>query len=275
MALLKEVTTLVVNGTGSNHAGDYILIYGVSLNVASNPSFSEKNYYIWWDTGSSSDPSISGATAIKVDIGASDATTLVASKTATAVTAVSDFVSTSNGTGITITNTYVGNVTPSNIGTSNAISLTNTTAGTGSFISNLNYPENNAMYFIEGDKLAILSKVNSSGNRNTTARKSLKSIQEDLVEGLMIQYYAEPNSVTAITDSLDIDNALELSVVDYVKKCLYMDKAGKSADPNVMQTSMAMANKHERNFKDAIQRYGVRKRDKTGGSRVVKVPNLI
>ena len=63
--------------------------------------------------------------------------------------------------------------------------------------------------------------------------------------------------------------------MDYVKKCLYMDKAGKTADPNVMQASMAMATKHERNFKEAIQRYGVRKKDKTGGSRVVKVPNLV
>ena len=54
-----------------------------------------------------------------------------------------------------------------------------------------------------------------------------------------------------------------------------MDKAGTSSDAGVAQASMAMANKHERNFKEAVQRYGVRKKDKTGGSRVVKVPNLV
>ena len=129
--------------------------------------------------------------------------------------------------------------------------------------SNIKYPENDAMYFIEGDALALVTKVDSSGSGRTTARKQFKAIEESVTNGILLHYYAEPNSVTAITDSLDIDNALELSVVDYVKKCLYMDKAGKTADPNVMQASMAMATKHERNFKEAIQRYGVRKKDKT------------
>ena len=64
-------------------------------------------------------------------------------------------------------------------------------------------------------------------------------------------------------------------MVDYVKKCLYMDRAGTSQDPNISQLSMSMGMNHERKFKEAIQRYGVRKKDKTGGSRVVKVPNLV
>jgi hypothetical protein len=38
---------------------------------------------------------------------------------------------------------------------------------------------------------------------------------------------------------------------------------------------MAMSSMHEKRFKEAVQRYGVRKKDKTGGSRVVKVPNLV
>ena len=141
--------------------------------------------------------------------------------------------------------------------------------------SNIKYPENQAMYFIEGDKLALITKVDSSGNGRTSSRKQWKAISEAVTDGILIHYYAEPNSVSAVTDNLDIDNALELSVVDYVKKCLYMDNAGTSSDAGVAQASMAMANKHERNFKEAVQRYGVRKKDKTGGSRVVKVPNLV
>ena len=141
--------------------------------------------------------------------------------------------------------------------------------------SNIKYPENQAMYFIEGDKLGLITKVDSSGDNRTSARKKWKAIAEAVTVGVLIHYYAEPNSVSAITDSLDIDNALELSVVDYVKKCLYMDKAGISVDANAIQSSMAMSSMHEKRFKEAVQRYGVRKKDKTGGSRVVKVPNLV
>ena len=38
---------------------------------------------------------------------------------------------------------------------------------------------------------------------------------------------------------------------------------------------MAMATQHERNFKDTIKRHSVRRKDKVGGSRVIKVPNLV
>ena len=141
--------------------------------------------------------------------------------------------------------------------------------------SNIKYPENQAMYFIEGDKLALVTKVDSSGSNRTSSRKQWKAISEAVTDGILIHYYAEPNSVSAITDSLDIDNTLELAVVDYVKKCLYMDKAGTAPDPNTAQISMSMGMNHERKFKEAIQRYGVSKKDKTGGSRVVKVPNLV
>ena len=141
--------------------------------------------------------------------------------------------------------------------------------------SSIKYPENQAMYFIEGDKLGLITKVDSSGSNRTSDRKKWKAISEAVTDGILIHYYAEPNSVSAITDSLDIDNALELAVVDYVKKCLYMDKAGISVDANAIQSSMAMSSMHEKRFKEAVQRYGVRKKDKTGGSRVVKVPNLV
>ena len=141
--------------------------------------------------------------------------------------------------------------------------------------SSIKYPENQAMYFIEGDKLGLITKVDSSGANRTSARKQWKAISEAVTDGILIHYYAEPNSVSAITDSLDIDNTLELAVVYYVKKCLYMDRAGTSQDPNISQLSMSMGMNHEKKFKEAIQRYGVRKKDKTGGSRVVKVPNLV
>ena len=53
-----------------------------------------------------------------------------------------------------------------------------------------------------------------------------------------------------------------------------MDKAG-AGDINSMQGAIAMANQHEKKFKETVQKYGIRNKDKTGGSRIVKVPNLI
>ena len=141
--------------------------------------------------------------------------------------------------------------------------------------SSKNHPEETVAYFIVGDKLAIVTTDGGDASTVHNRKGDFKAIDESVTNGILIHYYAEPNSVSAVTDNLDIDNALELSVVDYVKKCLYMDKAGTSSDAGVAQASMAMANKHERNFKEAVQRYGVRKKDKTGGSRVVKVPNLV
>lgn len=140
--------------------------------------------------------------------------------------------------------------------------------------SNIKYPENSARWFIEGDKICLVTNVDSSGNINNSGRKRFKAIQEAVTNGLLIHYYAEPDSVTSVTGSLEIDNTMHLAIVDYVKKCLYMDKAGVSIDGNVSAMSAQMARMHEKNFNDAIIRYGMKKRDKTGGSRVLKSISL-
>ena len=141
--------------------------------------------------------------------------------------------------------------------------------------SNIKFPKNQAMYFIEGDKLALVTNVDSNGNQRTTSRKQLKAISETVTDGILIHYYAAPNPIDRTSATLGIDNNLESAVVDYVKKCLYMDRAGASTEASLSQASMAMANKHERNFKEALKRHGVRKKDKTGGSRVLRVTNLV
>ena len=141
--------------------------------------------------------------------------------------------------------------------------------------SNIKYPENQAMYFIDGDKLALITKVDSSGGARTTARKQWKAISESVTDGILLHYYSEPNSVLSINDSIDIDNTMHLAVVDYVKKCLYMDEAGSSMDMQMSGKAMQLSMAHESKFKEAIKRYLVRKKDKTGGTRIVKVPNLV
>ena len=88
--------------------------------------------------------------------------------------------------------------------------------------SNIKYPDNQAMYFLHGDSLGLVTKVDSSGNGRTSSRKQWKAISESITGGILIHYYAEPNSVLNSSGTLDIDNALEGSVVDYVKNvCIW------------------------------------------------------
>jgi len=141
--------------------------------------------------------------------------------------------------------------------------------------SSIKYPEDNAKWFIEGDKICLLTNVDSDGDTRTTVRKQWKAISEAVSDGLLIHYYGEPDGVISINDELDLDNSMHLAVVDYVKKCLYMDKAGNSNEPNLMANQMQLSKAHELKFNEAIKRYGMKKRDKTGGSRVLKSVSLM
>ena len=128
--------------------------------------------------------------------------------------------------------------------------------------SNINYPDSSARYFIEGDKLALITNVDSSGSTRTVARKEWKAI------------YGDPNKVRTINDEIDLDNSLHKSIVDYVKKCLYMDKAGSVLEPGIVQTAMQMSTMHEKNFNDSVKRFGMKKRNKTGGTRAIVPSNF-
>ena len=141
--------------------------------------------------------------------------------------------------------------------------------------SSIKYPEDNARWFIEGDKFCLITNVDSDGDTRSVSRKQWKAISEAVTDGLLLHYYAEPNNVISINDELDLDNTMHLALVDYVKKCLYMDKSGTSVDGNVAAAAMQMSRMHEKNFNDAVARYGMKKRDKTGGSRVLKSVSLL
>ncbi len=135
--------------------------------------------------------------------------------------------------------------------------------------SSIKYPENVARWFIEGDKICLITSVNSDGEGRTSSRKKFQAISESITDGLLVHYYGEPNSVSAVTDSLDIDNTMHSAVVDYVKKCLYMDRASQAQDPNVSAASIQLSNMHQKNFDEAIRRFGSKKRDKIGGTRSI------
>ena len=139
--------------------------------------------------------------------------------------------------------------------------------------SNLKYPEDQVLYFFRADQLGLITTY-SSTSETRTSRKAYQAIDHAVTNGLLIHYYGSPKRVTDITDTPDVDNLLHSCIVDYVKKCLYMDRAGRSPDPGAAQASLALASNHEKRFNDAIKKYGIRKREKTGGTRAVVPANF-
>ena len=134
---------------------------------------------------------------------------------------------------------------------------------------NIKYPEDHAMWFIEGDKLALVTDVTSNGDTNTSSRKKYKAIQEAVTDGIALSYNAEPNKVSAITETPDVDNSMHNALIEYVKRCLYMDRAGTAPDPNQSAVSMQMSRMHNEKWIEATRKFGRRKRDKVGGTRAV------
>ena len=107
--------------------------------------------------------------------------------------------------------------------------------------SNYNNPEDFIAWFITGDHLAI---VTTKGSDTDTVHHKIgdyKPIDEAVTNGVLIHYSGEPNAVTAITDTPDIDNSMHSSLIDYVKFRLYQDKAGISIDGNTSAVAMSMA----------------------------------
>ena len=134
--------------------------------------------------------------------------------------------------------------------------------------SNIKYPEDKVLYFIRGDHLGLITTF-SSTNESRTDRKAYQAFDHSVTNGMLLHYYGNPSKVTAITQTPDIDNLFHSAIVDYVKKCLYMDRAGKTSDGNRAQMAMNLMIRHERKFDMAIKKYGTKKRSKTGGTRAV------
>ena len=139
--------------------------------------------------------------------------------------------------------------------------------------SNLKYPEDQVLYFIRADQLGLITTY-SSTSETRTSRKAYQAIDHAVTNGLLIHYYGEPNKVRTINDDIDLDNSLHLSLVDYIKYRLYLDRAGVSPDAGISQSSMIVSASHEKKFRDAVARYGTKKRNKTGGTRVIVPSDL-
>ena len=54
-----------------------------------------------------------------------------------------------------------------------------------------------------------------------------------------------------------------------------MDKAGKTGVPNQSQIALGLSQLHDKRWNDSSKRFGMKKRDKTGGTRVIKPFNML
>ena len=135
--------------------------------------------------------------------------------------------------------------------------------------STYNYPEDYIAWFIKGNHLGLVTlKGNTEGSYHSKYGQ-YKPINEAVTNGLLLHYYAEPNAVSAITDTPDVDNVFHSAIVDYVKARLYQDRAGITGDGNIASVSLNLASIHENKYNESVKKNGMQKRDKTGGPRRV------
>jgi len=270
MALAAEVTSVVCETQANIDAREYFLLYGMGTD------FEENAYHIWFDkAGGDSEPSGLSSTGIECDISGATSANDVGVIVASQVGGNADFSASNTSGTVTITNAVRGSVTnASNVNIGGSFAVTTSTEGTGTKNSNHKHPEDDVVWFMQGDNLAISTTKGTDSTSVHSKLGDLKAIDESVMEGILIHYYAEPNALTSIStpDSgvLDLDNSLHLFVVDYVKSRLFMDKAAQSSDAAVVSSSLNLSNAHERSWKDALVKFGNRKREKVGGSRIIR-----
>ena len=136
--------------------------------------------------------------------------------------------------------------------------------------STYNRPADYLAYFIRGDDLAILTK---KFNNSTNPNVEWVAIDEPVTNGILINDLGEPDAVTSLTDYPDLDNTLHKFVADFVKAELYMEEAGKAAmggNENRATMLERLSLRHKERWTDELVKFGMKRRDKTGGMRVMK-----
>ena len=133
--------------------------------------------------------------------------------------------------------------------------------------SNISLPENRVAWFVIGKSLGLVSTYSTSGTTRTD-RKRWQAVDHAVSNGLLLHYWSDPKKVAAITETPDIDNAFHLALVDYIKMCLYMDRAG-STSGEMSAVSLQLSQMHRAKFEESVRRFGNRRREKVGGVRSI------
>ena len=139
-------------------------------------------------------------------------------------------------------------------------------------------PSDTFVWWIEGDKVAIATTKGDGGTTETAEGKYKAAVigsgTDYITNGLLISYYAEPDKLSSITGTIDLDNALQPALINYVKAQALMDAAASAKDPNLAIIKSKAADKCMQNYERIVRRYGMKKNDKTGGTRAVLPADL-
>ena len=138
--------------------------------------------------------------------------------------------------------------------------------------SSIPLPEDRVAWFVKGNALGIVSTYSSSGTTRTE-RKRWQAVDHAVTDGLLVHYWADPNKVTAISEIPDIDNVFHMALVDYIKMCLYMDRAGTNGG-EVSAVALQLSQMHRAKFDQAVRHFGSMRREKTGGVRAILPVNF-
>lgn len=92
-------------------------------------------------------------------------------------------------------------------------------------------------------------------------------MDESQVDGLLLEYAAEPAEITSLSDEPDCDNSLHIALVNYVKWKLFEDKRGKQ-DADIYEE-----NKYRKLWTKQVRDEAAR--DKIGGTRAIAPFSLI
>jgi len=146
----------------------------------------------------------------------------------------------------------------------------------------------NDILLIDSEKM-LVTAISSNDLTVTRGYKSTTAAEHDddsylyttdiLTNGILISYYAEPDKVdnssgTGISATIDLDNSLQPLLIDFVKGHLLIDAAAKSSDPQTSGLKMQMGTQFLNLYKEGIRRYGMKKKDKTGGTRAIVPADL-
>ena len=78
-------------------------------------------------------------------------------------------------------------------------------------------PSVNFVWWIEGDKIAIATSEGDGGTTETgngRLKAPIIGSGSDLItNGMLISYYAEPDKLSSITGTIDLDNALQPALI--------------------------------------------------------------
>ena len=133
--------------------------------------------------------------------------------------------------------------------------------------SNISLPENRVAWFVKGKSLGLVSTYSTSGTTRTD-RKRWQAVDHAVSDGLLLHYWSDPKKIAALTETPDIDNAFHLALVDYIKMCLYMDRAGATSG-EMSAESLQLSQMHRAKFEESVRRFGNRRREKVGGVRSI------